>query len=596
MLELIALFNRPGLSRRLLLYILLCSSFFTLLSTGFQLYTDYERDLSDIHRQIDFIRDSCIEPLAVHACNMDYHQMNLLLAGVFNLKDIVNLEIIERTDNTPKSITMMGSPPEKNTIFHELTLMYPSCPKDAAQHATLLVGASLSGVYQGLWDKTLVILISNAVKTFIAAFCIFLVIQHVVTQHLVRLVMYTKGLHVDRPVHPLALKEKKNRLFRKDELDQLVDAINDMWSRVIRTGDTLRKSQALLNDLQQMAKIGGWEYDVTSDRLVWTDETYRMHGVSKDTYDPGDPFRNLQFYEQKDQKILEEAFREAVTRGQPYDLELGFCSPDGCRLRVRTSGQAEFKDTAVVRVYGSIMDITEMRQTETQYRLLAENVIDVIWTMDLDLRFLYLSPSVERLIGYTEEEITAGSLENYVTQTSFEKAMTVYKEGLFLEKEKGKGFLKKNRALELEHVHKNGTIVWSETRLSVIRDPDGNLSGIIGVTRDITRRRQAETRLHQAQKLEAIGSLAGGIVHDFNNILSAIIGYSQLAMDRLPADSPGQRPGDADSCLQPAAEAECRPHSYQPHHHGSAQISQINPAKFHWHPAGDHAGCGKCSG
>ncbi|MCF8092781.1 MAG: PAS domain S-box protein, partial [Desulfotignum sp.] len=418
--EQITLFKRPGLSRRVLLYILLCSSFFTLLSTGVQLYTDYRRDLSDIHGNIGFIRDSYLEPLAVHAYNMDYHQLNLLLAGIFNFKDIVYLEISEPLNGTRQTLTKMGTLPENRTICREFTLTYPSDSGTGPRHAFLMVAASLTSVYQRLWDKTLVILVSNAVKTFMAALCIFVIIQYVITRHLVRMVTYTKELHIDQPAPQLNLKDSKGPSGQGDELDQLACAITDLWDRAVRTGESLKKSQA-------------------------------------------------------------------------------------------------------------------------HYRLLADNVIDVIWTMDMDRRFTYISPSVEPLTGFSPEAFMAGSLLERFTKASFKKAMTVYRQGTSLEKKMGKGFVQKNRTLELEIVRKDGTLVWTETRAAFIRSADGSLAGIIGVTRDISRRRQAETRFRQAQKLEAIGSLAGGITHDFNNILSAVIGYAQLAMDRLPADSPAQK-------------------------------------------------------
>ncbi|EMS79935.1 signal transduction histidine kinase [Desulfotignum phosphitoxidans] len=215
--EQITLFTRPGLTRRVLLYILLCSSFFTLLSTGVQLYTDYQRDRSDIHHHIDFIRDSYLEPLAVHAYNMDYHQLNLLLAGIFNFKDIVYLEISEPLDSTRQTLTKMGTLPENRTICREFTLTYPSDPGKGPQHAFLMVAASLTNVYQRLWDKTLVILVSNAVKTFMAALCIFVIIQYVITRHLVRMAAYTKGLHMDQPALPLNLRDCKDLSGPGDE-------------------------------------------------------------------------------------------------------------------------------------------------------------------------------------------------------------------------------------------------------------------------------------------------------------------------------------------------------------------------------------------
>jgi PAS domain S-box-containing protein len=539
-LKQLALFKHPGLSRRVLLYILMCSSFFTLMSTGVQLYTDYQRDLSDVHHHIDFIRDSYLAPLAVHAYNMDYDQMTLLLAGIFNLNDIVYLEISEPLDGGRQSLAVLGTLPEKRTICREFTLAYPSDPGGGPEHAFLMVAASLSSVYQRLWDKTLVILVSNAVKTFVAALCIFVIIQYVITQHLVRMVAYTRGLHMDRPAPPLILKDHKDLSGPENELDQLAGAITDLWDRVVRTGDTLRKNQALLNDTQRTAKIGGWEYDVDKKTRTWTDESYRIFGVSKEAYDPGDLTRNLDFFEPESRKTLADAYDKTLTTGLPYDLEVRLRSAGGRLLWVRTSARAEFRDNRVVRLYGTIMDITEMRQAETRYRLLADNVIDVIWTMDMDRRFTYVSPSVEPLTGFTPEEFMAAPLQNRFTQASFETAMIVYRQSTELEKKMGKGTVLKNRTLQLEIVRKDGTFVWTETKATFLREADGSLAGIIGVTRDISRRRQAETRLQQAQKLEAIGSLAGGIAHDFNNILSAIIGYAQLAIDRLPEDSPVQ--------------------------------------------------------
>ncbi|MBU1170379.1 MAG: response regulator [Proteobacteria bacterium] len=174
-----------------------------------------------------------------------------------------------------------------------------------------------------------------------------------------------------------------------------------------------------------------------------------------------------------------------------------------------------------------------IKKSREQYKLLADNVKDTIWVLWInELTFSYMSPSVKGLLGYTVREIMHMSVEQLLTQESFE-------------------FIKKVRinvlgndqllnmdtplTMELEHIRKDGTHVWVEVSSHLLNSEQGPLS-LIGVSRDITERKKAEiekknleAKLMQAQKMESIGVLAGGIAHDFNNILMAILGYAQLA-------------------------------------------------------------------
>ncbi|NNG01611.1 MAG: response regulator, partial [Desulfobacteraceae bacterium] len=102
----------------------------------------------------------------------------------------------------------------------------------------------------------------------------------------------------------------------------------------------------------------------------------------------------------------------------------------------------------------------------------------------------------------------------------------------------------KPKTLEIEADCKNGSTKWLEINASLFRDPETNISRIIGVTRDISEKKGLKKekekmviQLQQAQKMEAIGTLAGGIAHDFNNILSAIIGYTELVLDEIKKDT-----------------------------------------------------------
>ena len=178
----------------------------------------------------------------------------------------------------------------------------------------------------------------------------------------------------------------------------------------------------------------------------------------------------------------------------------------------------------------------KIRESEQQYRLLADNISDVIWIVDLaSLEFTYVSPSAERLQGFTPKEIIDLGLEKILTPESYDRAAAVIAEELEKENtDKDDPF--RSKTVELEQYHKDGSTLWVEVTASFLRNESDEAVAILGATRDISERKHAEkekaeleTQLQQAQKMEAIGTLAGGIAHDFNNILAAVLGYTEMA-------------------------------------------------------------------
>jgi PAS domain S-box-containing protein len=154
----------------------------------------------------------------------------------------------------------------------------------------------------------------------------------------------------------------------------------------------------------------------------------------------------------------------------------------------------------------TIRDITDrkkaeeaLRESENKYRLLANNVHDVIFVLDMNLKYTYISPSVKILRGYEPEELLQQTPAGMLTPSSLDLATKTIAETMELEKTEHRE-INVSRTLQLEMIRKDGTTVWTEVKFSLIRDENQQLVNIMGVTRDITERKQAERALLESEE------------------------------------------------------------------------------------------------
>jgi PAS domain S-box-containing protein len=145
-----------------------------------------------------------------------------------------------------------------------------------------------------------------------------------------------------------------------------------------------------------------------------------------------------------------------------------------------------------------------LQESEQMYRLLADNSSDVIWVRDMDLRMKYISPAVEKFAGYTVYEALAMPFQKNLTPASAALARQYFAELVArLRNSPAEERAGEHHTLELEMTRKDGTTIWTETTISVLRDAQGEPQGFLGVTRDITeRRRVAEELRHLNAALE----------------------------------------------------------------------------------------------
>ena len=188
-------------------------------------------------------------------------------------------------------------------------------------------------------------------------------------------------------------------------------------------------------------------------------------------------------------------------------------------------------------------DITErkqaekaLRESEERFRTVADFTYDWESWIDPDGNYIYVSPSCERITGYSPKEFlkSPGLLES-ITHPDDRKKISVHLHD----------HLKRDDEvlnIDFRIISRSGNTRWISHICQPVYDSDGNWAGRRASNRDITEQREVEAQLQRAEKMEAMGTLAGRVAHDLNNVLSGIVSYPDLLLMDLPEDSPLRKP------------------------------------------------------
>jgi len=192
---------------------------------------------------------------------------------------------------------------------------------------------------------------------------------------------------------------------------------------------------------------------------------------------------------------------------------------------VPVAGQKLF--TAILR------DITErkraeenLRQSEARFRSIYEQAAVGIEQVSCDGHLLMVNAALCRMLGYEQNELLGKKTEEITHPDDHERELELYK-----------AMLRKHEhsyEIEKRYLHRDGSVVWVNVTSSLVNDSAGAPVCRISVIQNVTERKRTEEQLKQAQKMEAIGRLAGGMAHDFNTLLNVMLGYSEILLTELP--------------------------------------------------------------
>ena len=309
-----------------------------------------------------------------------------------------------------------------------------------------------------------------------------------------------------------------------------------------RAEEILKESEKKYRELYDFLPIPVYEMDFEANITSVNRAIYETFKATEEDFKRGFKAWQLLSPEEVDKsaKNIQKLLKGRKIEGTEYSL----MRLDGSVFPAIVISSLIYSDGKPVRLRGAIIDITERKRQEEEIRkttvlldLIIENIPDMLFLKTAkDLQFVRINRAGENLIGYSKADLLG--------KTAFD----------FFPKEQANFFSENDRAalcgktvvdIPKEALQtRNGGERILHTKKVPLLDASGKPEYLLGISEDITERNRAEeenkklqTQLIQAQKMESIGTLAGGIAHDFNNILSAVIGYTELAKMKLESDS-----------------------------------------------------------
>jgi two-component system cell cycle sensor histidine kinase/response regulator CckA len=316
----------------------------------------------------------------------------------------------------------------------------------------------------------------------------------------------------------------------------------------------LSKREALLVEAERVAHMGSWAWNLRTNEISWSDEFYRILGLSPARVEPS----AAGFFgaiHPDDRSRVEAVTSSSLEAGAPAPVEFRIVRPSGDVRDVRMEAAlVDDEEGARAYVVGTVLDVTEERRTAA---LLARTVEELTeaerlarlgsWRWDLVRERVEFSSGMRHVLGMSATEQPTLELfmrhvhpldrERVVAETARARAAGI------------------EVPMEYRIVRDDGSVRDVAVNPRVMRDPNGTVTGFFGVIQDVTERKALEAQLRHSQMMQAVGTLAGGVAHDFNNYLTVVAGHAELLADSLSADHPLRESAEAilDACRRCAS-------------------------------------------
>jgi PAS domain S-box-containing protein len=356
---------------------------------------------------------------------------------------------------------------------------------------------------------------------------------------LVFLLMFLVGLGVIFVLRTTPLRKKNEELETR-----VVEGTSQLEAQIdarLQAERALTESEENFREFMENAPIGIAVADMSGHIQFINRKIEEATGWTREELLSRDAFA-VGLFDKETKKILLERLTARLRGDVPRTTEIPVTGKNGKRLWINLK-------TTILQIDGlpsglqlAFIDVTDRKQaeeslqeSEAKYKLLAEKMTDVVFIIDLNLRTIYVSPSIESQLGFTPEERIAQDVPKQVTPASLAVALDLLSKE-YEREEQGQADPDRTVTVELEYYHKNGSTRWVENVMSGIRDAQGVAIGLHGVSRDITKRRQMEEAIRKSEEFyRAINENAHdllfivdkrGIITYMSKSVERIIGYS----------------------------------------------------------------------
>jgi PAS domain S-box-containing protein len=289
-----------------------------------------------------------------------------------------------------------------------------------------------------------------------------------------------------------------------------------------------------LNDAQEVAQIGSWDWDIRRNVVWWSDETYRLFGVSPGEHTPSFA-SNSQFIHQDDLQRYRGSFAISLETGAPLDLDVRVLAGDGVTRHCKALGRC-YRDESgrPVRVVGTLRDVTEHKRAEESLRKLSQAVeqspVNVAIT-DVDGNIEYVNARFCQITGYSQAEAIGQNSRILKSGHTSDEEYRALWQTIAAGGEWSGEFL--NKA-------KDGSLFWERALITSIKDENGRITHYLAVKEDITDRKKDEEAMQQMRlqlthvaRLSTLGEMAAELAHELNHPLYAILNYSKASRNLL---------------------------------------------------------------
>jgi PAS domain S-box-containing protein len=534
--------KKNSIAYRLTFQVVLFSTLVALLSTAVQLYFDYRHDVRDIKTFFVSIEETSLPPLEESVWILDELQVNLQLEGLTRRQDIVYAAV----EMDGQMAWGKGTPVQRNSIARIYPLFH-NIRGASEQIGRLHVVASLDGIYQRLLNRIVIILASNAVKTFLVSGFILLIFQKNITQHLTKLAEDVQ--HIDIRHHtPQLLRLDREPSLRSDELDLVTTALNVLCQSGYR---------AYLDSRTQEQRLRLF-FDATDDAIFGVDPQGRCTFINRSgldhfaIHDEGQLVdRNiLDMLAQKSRMMqfpcaLSDQVRTTIREKKILltdEMPFFWANESAQLVSLRSYPVVEAEQcTGAIVFFADISRQQKLEQEKQLFTKVVRQAPALILIADAQSTVEYVNTSFVQTMGYGSDQMVGKKVFYCFEQLQMPEQMKQVEQVIDSGQTWTGTFTSANA---------QGSCVNLEAIIFPIFTPQGQLTNVVVMGQDVTREMLLTEQLYNAQKMEAIGKLAASVAHEFGNPLLGI---------RFALRDVQQRPGinAEDKHLLQLAENEC---------------------------------------